>query len=854
MRSNWDQVVEKFDDLKLHQDLLRGIYAYGFERPSVIQARAIAPVLAGHDVIAQAQSGTGKTATFSISILQTISIELREIQALVLAPTRELAQQIQKVIIALGDFLNVDCHASIGGVNTRDDARKLESGPHVVVGTPGRVFDMIYNRRAFRTNELKMFVLDEADEMLSRGFKDQIYEIFRLLPTTTQVVLLSATMPVDVLEVTKKFMRNPIRILVKKDELTLEGIKQFFVGVDKEEWKFETLCDLYETVTIAQAVIFCNTRRKVDWLTEKLLSRDFTVSAMHGEMTQEEREQIMREFRSGSSRILISTDLLARGIDVQQVSIVINYDLPLNKENYIHRIGRGGRFGRKGVSINFITAEDQRMMREIEEFYNTQEETSKLNEKIASLQNDLKHFSQQISYVPLIDSVTKAVSDASAVASKTFFESLEKIFFHFDNKSLNGKKTTNIKQQQQHTPQSASNSMASTPPNQNFLAANQYRNSKNTYSHSPQTSHQISSNLAQNNLQTGMRKEISMASNGAPSTGQTPQGLPNASSHRYSSPPQLVQQPRFTNAQTNGMKANTTISSVKQNVRPPQQAAPSSSPPFLQQPVKNSELLQKNLHQQQQQSIRVIAQDPNSNEQAQHRAQYYKNSQNQVSNANQSGHFLQSVNKPNTQIITESQQNMITSKSEESKEDNRVFSEDKKFRKLIPPGAETFTLDRSLKTVREVWNEYINGVNGNFSLKKMEDLKMSGVYNWRSSNTINRSFLRSRKNILEFILSSTRSNFVNTGEIDEIENERNRLNVENCLKLLDEKMLKNPTINSLNKLNAFLKDAGDVKDRSIEEMFECLERIGFSANNEEEENVSQNVSDFDERNDLPEET
>ncbi|KAJ3385102.1 translation initiation factor eIF4A [Lobulomyces angularis] len=361
IESNWDQVVEKFDDLKLHQDLLRGIYAYGFERPSVIQARAIAPILAGHDVIAQAQSGTGKTATFSISILQSISIELREIQALVLAPTRELAQQIQKVIIALGDFLNVDCHASIGGVNTREDARKLESGPHIVVGTPGRVFDMIYNRRAFRTNELKMFVLDEADEMLSRGFKDQIYEIFRLLPTTTQVVLLSATMPVDVLEVTKKFMRNPIRILVKKDELTLEGIKQFFVGVEKEEWKFETLCDLYETVTIAQAVIFCNTRRK------------------HGEMTQEEREQIMREFRSGSSRILISTDLLARGIDVQQVSIVINYDLPLNKENYIHRIGRGGRFGRKGVSINFITAEDQRMMREIEEFYNTQVEEMPLD-------------------------------------------------------------------------------------------------------------------------------------------------------------------------------------------------------------------------------------------------------------------------------------------------------------------------------------------------------------------------------------------------------------------------------------------------------------------------------------------
>lgn len=251
-----------------------------FERPSAIQARAIAPVLAGRDVIAQAQSGTGKTATFSISILQSIDITLREVQALVLAPTRELAQQIQKVIVALGDFMSVDCHASIGGISVRDDALKLESGVHIVVGTPGRVFDMISNRRAFRTNSLKMFVLDEADEMLSRGFKDQIYDIFRLLPSTTQVVLLSATMPTDVLEVSKKFMRDPIRILVKKDELTLEGIKQFYIGVDKEEWKFETLCDLYETVAIAQAVIFCNTRRKVDWLTEKLLAREFTVSAM----------------------------------------------------------------------------------------------------------------------------------------------------------------------------------------------------------------------------------------------------------------------------------------------------------------------------------------------------------------------------------------------------------------------------------------------------------------------------------------------------------------------------------------------------------------------------------------------
>ncbi len=237
------------------------------------------PVLKSHDVIAQAQSGTGKTATFSISILQRIDLTLKATQALILAPTRELAQQIQKVVVALGDYLNVECHACIGGTNVREDMDKLKEGAHVVVGTPGRVFDMI-NRKALRTDHIKIFCLDEADEMLARGFREQIYDIFQLLPQETQVVLLSATMPAEVLDVTQKFMRDPIRILVKRDELTLEGIKQFYIAVEKEEWKLDTLSDLYETVTITQAVIFCNTRRKVDWLTEKLKSREFTVSAM----------------------------------------------------------------------------------------------------------------------------------------------------------------------------------------------------------------------------------------------------------------------------------------------------------------------------------------------------------------------------------------------------------------------------------------------------------------------------------------------------------------------------------------------------------------------------------------------
>ena len=332
----------------------------------------------GNDVIAQAQSGTGKTATFSISVLQKIDPTVKACQALILAPTRELAQQIQKVVVAIGDFMQIECHACIGGTSVRDDMKALQDGPQVVVGTPGRVHDMI-QRRVLKTDSMKQFVLDEADEMLSRGFTEQIYDIFQLLPQSTQVVLLSATMPQDVLEVTTKFMRDPVRILVKKDELTLEGIKQFYIAVEKEDWKLDTLSDLYETVTITQAVIFCNTRRKVDWLTDKLTARDFTVSAMHGDMDQGQRDVIMKEFRSGSSRVLIATDLLARGIDVQQVSLVINYDLPANRENYIHRIGRGGRFGRKGVAINFVTADDVRMMREIEQFYSTQVEEMPMN-------------------------------------------------------------------------------------------------------------------------------------------------------------------------------------------------------------------------------------------------------------------------------------------------------------------------------------------------------------------------------------------------------------------------------------------------------------------------------------------
>jgi len=369
--TNWQEVCESFDDMKLKDELLRGIYAYGFEKPSHIQQRGIIPVVKGHDTIAQAQSGTGKTATFSIAALQRITDASNECQVLILAPTRELAQQIHKVLNALGDYMSVNCHACVGGTLVKTDMTVLRDGAQIVVGTPGRVNDMI-NRNALRLEKLSIFILDEADEMLSRGFKDQIYDVFQYLPSEVQVCLFSATMPEEILNITKRFMRKPVKILVKKEQLTLDGIKQFYVAVEKEEWKLDTLCDLYETLTITQAIIYCNTRRKVEWLMEKMTHRDFTVSGMHGEMEMRNRQLIMKEFRSGSSRVLITTDLLARGIDVQQVSLVINYDLPTNRENYIHRIGRSGRFGRKGVAINFVTQDDVRSLREIEVFYNTQ--------------------------------------------------------------------------------------------------------------------------------------------------------------------------------------------------------------------------------------------------------------------------------------------------------------------------------------------------------------------------------------------------------------------------------------------------------------------------------------------------
>ena len=377
--------VRTFDEMPLHQALLRGIYSHGFERPSPIQQRAVVPLVRGGDVIGQAQSGTGKTGAFTIGLLQRVDWRHRRAtQALVLAPTRELAQQTWETVCSIGTYLNdandADpvpgaaapsfCHLFVGGTRVVDDVRRLQAGTTTVaVGTPGRVADLI-RRGALRTDGLRTIVLDEADEMLSQGFAEQVYEIFKFLPKDVQVALFSATMPDDVLELTKRFMRDPTRILVAKESLTLDGIKQFYVALEEEE-KFGTLLDLYESISVAQSVVFTGSRRKVDWLARGLNDEQHTVSALHAEMARGEREKVMGAFRQGCSRVLVTTDLVARGIDVQHVNVVVNFDLPTNVESYLHRIGRSGRWGRKGIAINFVTPRDVATLRALEAHYHT---------------------------------------------------------------------------------------------------------------------------------------------------------------------------------------------------------------------------------------------------------------------------------------------------------------------------------------------------------------------------------------------------------------------------------------------------------------------------------------------------
>jgi len=359
-----------FDDLNLKENLLRGIYSYGFENPSKIQHEAVPKIASGKDVIAQAQSGTGKTGAFTIGALQNLKEDEKNTQILILSPTHELVHQISEVIRELSNYMDVSIMEVVGGTNVYECKKELEKSPQIIIGTPGRVLDMILKKCLF-TNNIKTLIFDEADETLSYGFKDSIYQIVQTIPETTQICLFSATIPDEILDLSSRFMNNPERILIKKEELTLEGITQFYINIKINDWKFDVLKDLYDTINVSQCIIYINSKNKLMDIYTKLTNENFPVSYIHGELSSADRKEVMENFRSGHSRILLSTDLLSRGIDVQQLSLVINFDLPKTKETYIHRIGRSGRYGRKGVSINLVTDRDMRYMEEIESFYDT---------------------------------------------------------------------------------------------------------------------------------------------------------------------------------------------------------------------------------------------------------------------------------------------------------------------------------------------------------------------------------------------------------------------------------------------------------------------------------------------------
>lgn len=371
-----DDPCDRFEQMNLKETLLRGVFAYGFEKPSVIQSRAIVPVTKGGDIIAQSQSGTGKTGAFVISSLQRIDEKVRGCQVLIVAHTRELANQITKVCKNISQYMkNIGVVCCTGGINVRDNLKAIRDatsdGPCIAVGTPGRLIDMI-RRRTLPINHLKMMIVDEADEMLSPGFDEQIRDIIELIPQSTQICLFSATMPGAVIELSHKFMNNAQLILVKTEELTLEGIAQFYIDVHEDNYKVDTLCDLFDQISVSQSIIFVNTKDRADRLADAMTDNKFAVSVIHSNMSPEERRLVMTEFEIGKTRTLIATDVMARGIDVQQVSVVINFDIPDNKECYIHRIGRSGRFGRKGVAINFATKKDSWKIEELERFYSTQ--------------------------------------------------------------------------------------------------------------------------------------------------------------------------------------------------------------------------------------------------------------------------------------------------------------------------------------------------------------------------------------------------------------------------------------------------------------------------------------------------
>ena len=368
-RDGDDTQVNTWDDMQLRDELLRGIYAYGFEAPSPIQIKAIQPFLAGRDVIGQAQSGTGKTGAFSISVLQRVDLSMGT-QALLLAPTHELVMQIEDVMRKLGAFMpGLLVRSAVGGTAVSDDIVYIKThAPQIIVGTPGRICDLLH-RHAIKYEDLTMIVMDEADELLSTGFRENVQSIFSFVSPSAQVALFTATLPDDIVALSRLLMRDPFRITMKPAELNIEGIQHYYIKINNDYEKFNNIKDLFATCVVSQCIIYVNNINKVIELYRDLVAEDYPVSCIHSAMSKVERAREFQAFQRGTSRLLISSNITARGIDIQHVGMVINYDIPFDVNTYLHRVGRGGRYGRKGIAINLLSKYDVVALTNIEKHY-----------------------------------------------------------------------------------------------------------------------------------------------------------------------------------------------------------------------------------------------------------------------------------------------------------------------------------------------------------------------------------------------------------------------------------------------------------------------------------------------------
>jgi superfamily II DNA/RNA helicase len=354
---------KNFDKLVLNQDILKGLYLNGFNVPSSIQIRGIESITSNKDCIIQSQSGTGKTATFLIGILNILHKNPTN-KVLILTPTRELANQVFSVASKLVEHSNITIDQCVGGT----EIKTINS--NIIIGTIGRVLHMIEIKK-LPINSITNFIIDEADNMTNEKDSLEFNKLINQIPKNSQKILISATLTQSVFKVTDKIMINPLKLLLKNSDVSVDLISQFYIDVEVEEYKFDVFIDIYNLISTTQAIIFCNTIRKVQWLEEQLKAQNFSITTIHGKMTQQERNNIVQEFRDGKTRLLLTTDLLARGIDVPQVNLVICYDMPPDKETYIHRIGRCGRFNKKGVSVSFIKMSDNNDMKLLNMMKNT---------------------------------------------------------------------------------------------------------------------------------------------------------------------------------------------------------------------------------------------------------------------------------------------------------------------------------------------------------------------------------------------------------------------------------------------------------------------------------------------------